>query len=175
MSTSNSHELNNENSLHKNNRNSYKTTNNEDNIDIDVMISKNKSPKETNIIEYPGLNSPGIQDINKISTFGSNKSEYDAISDKYSGINPKVDKVPIIALSESDEDITDLKNEKLFPCLLLQSKFPTSKILVYFHGNGEDIYLAYDLLGHLRNYLQVIFFKFIFFFLYLFCRFMYSL
>ena len=161
ISISNSHELNNENNLHNYNRNSYKTSNNEDNIDIDVINSKTKSPKETNIIEYLALNSPRIEDINKISTFSSNKSEYDAMSDKYSQINPKIDKLRIMALSESDEDITDLKNEKLFPCLLLQSKFPTSKILVYFHGNGEDIYLAYDLLGHLRNYLQVIFFKFI--------------
>jgi hypothetical protein len=41
------------------------------------------------------------------------------------------------------------------PCLLLRSGFPTNKIMIYFHGNGEDIYLAYDLLSHIRNNLNV--------------------
>jgi len=29
------------------------------------------------------------------------------------------------------------------------------KILIYFHGNGEDICLAYDLLNHIRNNINV--------------------
>lgn len=46
--------------------------------------------------------------------------------------------------------------ESYIPCLLLQSEVPTDKILVYFHGNGEDIYLAYELASHLRDHLNVI-------------------
>lgn len=45
--------------------------------------------------------------------------------------------------------------ETYIPCLLLRSGLSTNKIIVYFHGNGEDINLAYDLLGHLRNNLNV--------------------
>jgi pimeloyl-ACP methyl ester carboxylesterase len=41
------------------------------------------------------------------------------------------------------------------PCLFLTPKEPSRKILIYFHGNGEDIHLAYDLLSHIRNTMQV--------------------
>lgn len=44
------------------------------------------------------------------------------------------------------------------PCLILKSGVPTNKILMYFHGNGEDINLSYDLLAHIRNNLNVIYF-----------------
>lgn len=46
--------------------------------------------------------------------------------------------------------------EYYIPCMVLKSTLPTSKMLIYFHGNGEDIYLAYDLLSHIRNNLSVI-------------------
>jgi len=39
--------------------------------------------------------------------------------------------------------------------MLLKATISTNKILVYFHGNGEDIYLAYDLLSHIRNNLNI--------------------
>ena len=42
------------------------------------------------------------------------------------------------------------------PCRLLCSGTPASKIMIYFHGNGEDVNLAYDLLSHIRNNLNVI-------------------
>jgi len=42
------------------------------------------------------------------------------------------------------------------PCLLLKPSNSLSHfILIYFHGNGEDVYLAYDLLSNLRNNLQI--------------------
>lgn len=41
------------------------------------------------------------------------------------------------------------------PCLILKSGIPTNKLLIYFHGNGEDVYLSYDLLVHIRNSLNV--------------------
>jgi len=44
------------------------------------------------------------------------------------------------------------------PCLILKSGVPTNKILMYFHGNGEDINLSYDLLSHIRNNLNVKYF-----------------
>lgn len=42
------------------------------------------------------------------------------------------------------------------PCLLLKPSSNISPfILLYFHGNGEDINLSYDLLNNLRNNLQI--------------------
>lgn len=42
------------------------------------------------------------------------------------------------------------------PCLLLRPSNSFSPfILLYFHGNGEDVFLAYDLLNNLRNNLQI--------------------
>lgn len=42
------------------------------------------------------------------------------------------------------------------PCLLLKpSNSYSPLILLYFHGNGEDVFLAYDLLNNLRNNLQI--------------------
>ncbi len=42
------------------------------------------------------------------------------------------------------------------PCLLLKpSNYISPFILLYFHGNGEDIFLAHDLLSNLRNNLQI--------------------
>ena len=42
------------------------------------------------------------------------------------------------------------------PCMLLRSGFSSSRIMIYFHGNGEDINIAYELLSNVRNYLRVI-------------------
>ena len=49
--------------------------------------------------------------------------------------------------------ISDSKN--YIPCLLLRYASSSSKIIVYFHGNGEDINLARDLLRHVRDTLKV--------------------
>ena len=43
------------------------------------------------------------------------------------------------------------------PCLYLESTTPSNKILIYFHGNGEDINLANDLMIHIKNTMNVIF------------------
>ena len=42
------------------------------------------------------------------------------------------------------------------PCLLLKPMTPSDKILIYFHGNAEDINLSQELLGHLGENLAVI-------------------
>ena len=47
-----------------------------------------------------------------------------------------------------------LKN-KYIPCMYLRSGYLSSKLLIYFHGNGEDINTAFDLLSHLRSHLRV--------------------
>lgn len=41
------------------------------------------------------------------------------------------------------------------PCLYLSSPKGSSKTIIFFHGNAEDIGLAYELLNHLRVTLQV--------------------
>lgn len=46
--------------------------------------------------------------------------------------------------------------EHYIPCLLLKPRLPTNKVILYFHGNGEDIHLARELLTHVRDQLNVI-------------------
>lgn len=41
------------------------------------------------------------------------------------------------------------------PCLILQCSRGSSKIILYFHGNAEDVCLTYELLDHIRNSLLV--------------------
>jgi esterase/lipase len=41
------------------------------------------------------------------------------------------------------------------PCLWLRHELGSSKLLVYFHGNAEDIGYAYEMMDHLRNTLCV--------------------
>ena len=41
------------------------------------------------------------------------------------------------------------------PCLYLSSSKGSSKTMIFFHGNAEDIGLAYELLNHLRVTLQI--------------------
>ena len=50
-------------------------------------------------------------------------------------------------------------SSSFIPCLLLRCAVSCSKLLVYFHGNGEDINLAKELLRHLRDTLNVSFFS----------------
>lgn len=41
------------------------------------------------------------------------------------------------------------------PCLYLKSNVPTKKTMLFFHGNGEDIYLSSELLRTISEYLLV--------------------
>ena len=43
------------------------------------------------------------------------------------------------------------------PCIYLEPTTPSNKILIYFHGNGEDINLANDLMIHIKNTMNVFF------------------
>lgn len=52
--------------------------------------------------------------------------------------------------------VNKTKPKYYIPCLLLQSSNAySSYILIYFHGNGEDVKLSHDLLANLRNNLQI--------------------
>jgi len=51
----------------------------------------------------------------------------------------------------STEDLVEYR----IPCLLLKPRLPTNKIIFYFHGNGEDVNLARELLSHIRDHLNV--------------------
>eukprot|EP00826_Nyctotherus_ovalis_P051345 TRINITY_DN6411_c0_g1_i3.p1 TRINITY_DN6411_c0_g1~~TRINITY_DN6411_c0_g1_i3.p1 ORF type:complete len:316 (+),score=13.58 TRINITY_DN6411_c0_g1_i3:116-1063(+) len=47
------------------------------------------------------------------------------------------------------------KEPKHIPCLYISSEHPSSKLLVYFHGNAEDVGQTCGLLETLSNYLNV--------------------
>ena len=49
--------------------------------------------------------------------------------------------------------------ENYIPCLLLTPITDSDKLVIYFHGNGEDINLSYELLAHVRDNLNVKFIK----------------
>ena len=49
----------------------------------------------------------------------------------------------------------ETKNLVKIPCLHLKCSFPTTKTLLFFHSNGEDIYLTYELLKYMSEYLLV--------------------
>ena len=59
--------------------------------------------------------------------------------------------------NNSNNTVINRANNKkeYIPCMLLRSRASTSKVLIYFHGNGEDVNLAFELLSHIRNYLMV--------------------
>lgn len=49
-----------------------------------------------------------------------------------------------------------IKSEKDYiPCLFLPYSQGSSKVLMYFHGNAEDLGQAYQLLNHIRNTLKI--------------------
>lgn len=80
--------------------------------------------------------------------------------EKIAGLESHVGKVlEHDSSSESEEEVPlDPLNFEItyIPCLFLGSKFPTKKILVYFHGNNEDISLTYDFLERLQSTFMVI-------------------
>ena len=49
------------------------------------------------------------------------------------------------------------KHKKIpyIPCLFLPYSSGSSKLLIYFHGNAEDIGLSYEMLDHLRSSLKI--------------------
>ena len=62
---------------------------------------------------------------------------------------------PLIKNNQTVRIESKPKVDRLIPCLLLDPGTSTDKILIYFHGNAEDIYLAYELLYYIQKYLKV--------------------
>ena len=44
---------------------------------------------------------------------------------------------------------------EFIPCLYLSYSQGSSKVMIYFHGNAEDLGQAYQLLNHIRNTLKI--------------------
>lgn len=64
--------------------------------------------------------------------------------------------------SDSEEEsasasATTTKKIVNIPCLHLKARIPTTKTMLYFHGNGEDLFTSYDFLQNLSNNLMVFF------------------
>ena len=47
------------------------------------------------------------------------------------------------------------KSGEFIPCLYMPHATSSSKLMIYFHGNAEDIGLATELLNFIREYLKV--------------------
>ena len=45
-------------------------------------------------------------------------------------------------------------SSRSIPCIYLQHLLGSSKVAIYYHGNAEDIGLAYELCSHLRHHLK---------------------
>ena len=43
------------------------------------------------------------------------------------------------------------RGTKTIPCLFLPFQTGSSKLMLYFHGNAEDLGLSYEILDHMRN------------------------
>lgn len=51
--------------------------------------------------------------------------------------------------------VPNTRGRAKIPCLYLRCEKGSSKVLVYFHGNAEDVGLSYNLMDHLRCALRV--------------------
>lgn len=47
------------------------------------------------------------------------------------------------------------RSSQHIPCLYLPYQTGSSKILIYFHGNAEDVGLSYEMLDHIRSTLKL--------------------
>lgn len=52
-------------------------------------------------------------------------------------------------------DLTPSRSKIAIPCLYLPYSQGSSKLLIFFHGNAEDIGLALELLDYVRSLLRV--------------------
>ena len=53
-------------------------------------------------------------------------------------------------------DISTDSPTGFIPVLYLESRSESDNLLMYFHGNGDDVFSSYPLLDHLRSTLEVI-------------------
>jgi pimeloyl-ACP methyl ester carboxylesterase len=71
-------------------------------------------------------------------------------------LTPQPPKTSFFGSSRSASS-SDLANGRssFIPCLYLPYTSGSSKLLIYFHGNAEDVGLSYEMLDHLRSSLKV--------------------
>lgn len=65
---------------------------------------------------------------------------------------------PTYSISEFGEEliwVPKLAEPISIPCLLLRSEEPCNKILIFFHGNAEDLKLSYELTDLFRTVLHI--------------------
>ena len=123
----------------------------EENIDMNSV----SSPKK--IIFYRSKESQ-INNLFKLNSPRCLTSKYKSSTQFFE--SPSFSKHSQTVHNQTVKPVEIQKIDRYIPCLLLDSSFPTDKILIYFHGNAEDIYLAYELLSYLQRYLKVKIFNF---------------
>lgn len=60
-------------------------------------------------------------------------------------------------LSSTDSVSEETQKRGVIPCIYMPFDQGSSKVLIYFHGNAEDIGLASELLDYVRVFLRVSF------------------
>ena len=48
-----------------------------------------------------------------------------------------------------------LEGSSTIPCMYTPYRFGSSKLMIYFHGNAEDIGLAQELLTYIRDNMKI--------------------
>jgi hypothetical protein len=59
------------------------------------------------------------------------------------------------ASTKASSKPSNSNRSKHIPCLFLPYTSGSSKLLIYFHGNAEDIGLSYEMLDHLKSSLKI--------------------
>ena len=90
-------------------------------------------------------------EISKPSTMKSKHSYFHSEVDPREAFTPPKSQSRMTSFIRLTEE-----PERYIPCMLLVPATISDKVLIYFHGNGEDINVANDLLTYLRNHLIVI-------------------
>lgn len=57
-------------------------------------------------------------------------------------------------MSVWEADIADDDDDEYIPCLYLPAEHGGTKLVIYFHGNAEDIGLAFDMLSAFGDAMQ---------------------
>lgn len=52
-------------------------------------------------------------------------------------------------------DVNTMLPIGFIPVLYLESPNQSANVLIYFHGNGDDVFSSFPLLNHLRTSLEV--------------------
>ena len=130
------------------------------------VVSRNYSYYKDEIVYIPKIDFDDKlkKDKNFLSSISNISLKKSSLKDQPSEINSKSKK--------EESDIKNDKNDIYFlkdkivgyvPCLFLKNSkknLISKNILLYFHGNAEDIFFAKDIADRLRSNLNVFFFSF---------------